>query len=259
MMCATFNATPANLAEPVHVATGSEMAALALVFLCLICFLEKLFSVKPNLARSYKGPPLIAFCGLKGAGKDTAAGTLARHGFTRASFAGGLKDIVATAFRWPRCMLEGNTQKSRVWRKTVDPYWAEALGDPAFTPVRALQLWGTDLVRDNFHADFWVLSLMNRIDRGQVGARVAITDTRFPNEVAAIKARGGLVIRLERGPNPEWCDALVSGMDPDEIEGLPHESEWKSVGYEDVVIKNNGTVEDLDRAIQFVVKQMAVN
>jgi hypothetical protein len=35
---------------------------------------------------------------------------------------------------------------------------------------------------------------------------VVISDCRFPNEIKAIKAAGGIVIRVVRGPEPVWFE-----------------------------------------------------
>ena len=56
---------------------------------------------------------LIAICGFQGSGKDTLANILIEKGYTKVSFAGLLKDVVATIFSWNRDLLEGTTEKSR--------------------------------------------------------------------------------------------------------------------------------------------------
>jgi hypothetical protein len=43
---------------------------------------------------------------------------------------------------------------------------------------------------------------------------VVISDCRFPNEIRAIKQAGGIVVRVVRGPEPEWYDAAVSNRGP---------------------------------------------
>lgn len=226
-----------------------------------------LLSTVRAFLHSRRSKIVIGFCGLKGAGKDTSAYVLARYGFKKASFAGLLKDIVGVAFGWNREMLEGTTEKARVVRKKVDGQWAATLGMPDFTPVRALQIFGTDLIRNHFCAAFWALSLFKNVDEGAFGKRVAVTDVRFPNEAAMVTKRGGVVVRLERGVMPEWYTQIRAALNgagrgpewyerivtngenvedvKEDFPEMPHESEWRSVGCEDFVVSNNGSTNEL--------------
>jgi hypothetical protein len=152
---------------------------------------------------------IIGICGLIGSGKDTIADYLQNiHEFRRESFANSLKDAVAMVFNWPRGMLEGRTRESREWRETVDPWWAERLGIPHLTPRWVLQYWGTEVCRRGFHDDIWIAALENKLRKTQDD--VVISDVRFPNEIKAIRNAGGIVIRVIRGPEPEWFDWAIS-------------------------------------------------
>ena len=152
---------------------------------------------------------IIGICGFIGTGKDTFADYLVTwHDFRRESFANSLKDAVASVFGWPRDLLEGRTQHSRAWREQVDPWWAERLAIPTLTPRWILQYWGTDVCRKTFHDDIWIASLENKLRNNQ--DNIVISDCRFPNEISAIKKAGGLVIRIVRGPDPDWFDAATS-------------------------------------------------
>jgi hypothetical protein len=146
---------------------------------------------------------IIGVCGLIGAGKDTIADYLVNiHQFRRESFANTLKDAVSAVFGWDRELLEGRTRHSREWREQVDAWWAERLGMPDLTPRWVLQYWGTEVVRRGFHDDTWIASLENKLRK--TTDDVVISDCRFPNEIAAIKRAGGTVIRVHRGPDPDW-------------------------------------------------------
>jgi hypothetical protein len=102
---------------------------------------------------------IIAICGLQGSGKDTIGSYLInKYDFTKLSFAGILKDIVAILFGWDREMLEGATKESRDWREGVDSWWSEKLQIPNLSPRYVLQYFGTDLFRNHFHPDIWVIS-----------------------------------------------------------------------------------------------------
>jgi hypothetical protein len=146
---------------------------------------------------------IIAICGLIGSGKDTIADYLQNiHQFRRESFAHTLKDAVAAVFGWDRELLEGRTRESREWRETVDTWWAARLDMPTLTPRWVLQYWGTEVARKGFHDDLWIASLENKLR--STHDDIVISDCRFPNEIKAVKAAGGVVIRVTRGLEPEW-------------------------------------------------------
>lgn len=146
---------------------------------------------------------IIGICGLIGSGKDTIADYLQNiHQFKRESFAHTLKDAVAAVFGWDRDLLEGRTKQSREWREQVDPWWAERLNMPNLTPRWVLQYWGTEVFRKNFHDDIWIAALENKLRNSTDD--IVITDCRFPNEIRAIRSAGGVVVRVRRGPDPDW-------------------------------------------------------
>ena len=194
---------------------------------------------------------IIGIVGNIGEGKDTVAEYLVnKHDFTKESFASSLKDAVAAVFGWNRFLLEGQTKESRAWREEVDTWWANRLGIPDLTPRLVLQLWGTEVCRTSFHNDIWIASLENRLRK--TTGNVVISDCRFPNEFSAIRNAGGIIVRVKRGPEPEWhqfVDKAISG----DIESIAllkeykiHESEWAWYGlHVDHVIDNNGTIDEL--------------
>jgi hypothetical protein len=146
---------------------------------------------------------IIGVCGLIGAGKDTIADYLVNlHQFRRESFANSLKDAISGVFGWDRELLEGRTKHSRAWREQVDPWWSQRLGIAELTPRWVLQHWGTEVCRQGFHDDIWIASVENKLRT--TTDDIVISDCRFPNEIAAIKNAGGTVIRVVRGPEPEW-------------------------------------------------------
>jgi hypothetical protein len=148
---------------------------------------------------------IIGICGLIGSGKDTIADYLQNiHQFRRESFAHALKDAVAQVFGWDRELLEGRTKESRAWREQVDPWWSTRLNMPELTPRHVLQVWGTEVARRSFHDDIWIAALENKLRKTKDD--VVISDCRFPNEIKSIKSAGGIVIRVVRGPEPEWYE-----------------------------------------------------
>jgi len=208
---------------------------------------------------------IIGVCGFIGSGKDTVADYLVNlHHFRRESFANTLKDAVSAVFGWDRTMLEGRTKQAREWREQVDPWWAERLKIPHLTPRWILQNWGTEVCRKGFHDDIWIASLENKLRNSTDD--VVISDCRFPNEVRAIKAAGGRVVRVVRGAEPEWYDAAVSrnqgpngnanwALSARKLEQLGvHASETAWVGTKfDAVLDNNGTLDDLFQQIMHLV------
>lgn len=207
---------------------------------------------------------LISVTGFIGSGKDTVANYLTTfHGFKKESWAGSLKDAVSNVFGWDRELLEGTTKYSREWREQVDPWWSERLAIPQLTPRWILQQWGTDVARKHFHTDIWVASIENKLRQSKDD--IVITDTRFPNELETIKKLGGITIRVNRGPKPDWYhDAIAANAGPkniswalstDRLRKLNiHPSEYSSVGLKfDYEIENDGTIDDLHEKIKEII------
>jgi hypothetical protein len=193
---------------------------------------------------------IIGVCGLIGAGKDTIADYLVNiHEFRRDSFAATLKDAVSAVFGWDRDMMEGRTRSSREWREQPDQWWSTRL-NRTITPRWVLQYWGTEVCRNNFHDDIWIASLENKLRT--TSDDVVISDCRFPNEITAIRAQGGHVIRVSRGEDPWWYDIAVRAnqgnldaqavLDSHNIHAS--ETSWVDTKF-DRVLDNNGTLEDL--------------
>ena len=211
---------------------------------------------------------IIGVCGLIGAGKDTMADYLVNiHQFRRESFANTLKDAVSAVFGWDRDLLEGRTRHSREWREQVDAWWADRLGIPDLTPRWVLQYWGTEVVRRSFHDDTWIASLENRLRK--TTDDVVISDCRFPNEIGAIKRAGGLVVRVHRGPDPEWyrfAEMINRGPEKniewswaktqlDKFNIHASETAWIGTAF-DAVIDNNSTMDHLYAQINDLVQDL---
>ena len=192
---------------------------------------------------------IIGICGLIGSGKGTVADILVEnHNFEKLSFADKLKDGVASVFGWDRDMLEGDTDRSRIWREKADVFWSNETGKEV-TPRLVLQLFGTDCMRNGFFDGIWVSLVKQKIlenpDKNWV-----IPDVRFPNEVKMIQSVQGQVWQVRRGELPSWfLDKRDNNIDPLTV----HASEWawidKDESFEQI-IQNDGSLEDLLKKLQ---------
>lgn len=204
---------------------------------------------------------IIGLSGLIGSGKNTVAEMLSEyHNFKPVAFADALKDVCSAIFQWPREMLEGNSQDSRYWRDQVDTWWAQKLGIPHFTPRYALQNVGTNLFREHFHTDIWVLTV-ERIIESQEHSNIVVTDCRFFNELDIIKKHGGTTWRVLRGDQPGWAStAAIANLSGNSLtresavaaltaQGV-HPSEYGAFGYSfDKTINNDSSLEDLRKTV----------
>lgn len=199
---------------------------------------------------------LIAFVGFKSAGKNTAAQLLVDHyDFTTLSFADAIKDALASIFCWPRDLLEGISAESRTWREIVDPWWATRLGIPEFSPRWAMMHFGTDIMRQHFHPQMWVLNIERRIEL-LADRPVALTDARFPNELALVRHFNGHVVRIQRGPDPNWMPIAAranagSERDRQAMHALGiHPSEWSWIGCQvDATLPNDDGIAELRASV----------
>lgn len=166
-------------------------------------------------------PIVVGLCGLAGAGKSTAARLLVeRHDFVRRPFAYPLKSMLA-ALGVPREVLDGSAEVKETPR--------DELG--GLTARHAMQMLG-DWGRINMHPDFWV----RQWQRGaHLSQRFVADDVRYDNEAAAVRAMGGIIIRIER---------TGAGS----VSNPTHSSERNAVA-SDWQIRNDGSREDLAWAI----------
>jgi hypothetical protein len=201
---------------------------------------------------------IIGLTGFIGSGKDTVANMLCELGATQESFASPVKDVCASVFGWDREHLEGDTVESRDFRETPDMFWTRKLGIDNFTPRLALQLIGTDIMRNHFNSDIWISSLEYRL-RKSTNDIIVVSDARFQNELNLIKSMGGKVLTVVRDELPEWHNIAVKANKGD----VParhtmntrfksvHASEWSWVGFDfDQVLDNTGSLEDLKKQVQ---------
>ena len=196
---------------------------------------------------------IIGIAGLIGSGKGTVADILVeQHDFTKISFAGKLKDGVASSFGWDRKLLEGDTDESREWRETVDEFWTKETGRE-ITPRLVLQEFGTDCMRNGFYQGIWVSLLKQEILNNSQNNYI-IPDVRFKNEIKVIKDIGGQVWNVRRGELPNWWGYAIQDNNNTKSSLMKdyhsdvHQSEWRWIDKDkqfDIIIQNNDTIKAL--------------
>ena len=137
------------------------------------------------------------------------------------------------------------------------------------TPRLLLQIIGTECIRDKVHPNAWVNALFAaykyEIHRSEVPTRAAgfidqhvypnwiITDMRFPNELEAVKSRGGISIRVNR---PYTTVVGGNGIPATFSQNQFHPSETALDNAEfDYTIENNSTIEDLIHTVSLILKR----
>ena len=174
---------------------------------------------------------LIGICGKAASGKSTIAEALeSRLGFAEVSLTAPMKRAAADWFSFTDDQLYGESRN----RNEPDMRWIRADGT-GLTPRQFLQTLGTEVAR-KCHPDVWIrraLESANFLLEERPG--VVIPDVRFRNEVDAIKAAGGKVIRLTRGDGLEGeagrhaSETEQSGI-PDEVFDYVLENRFLTVG-----------------------------
>jgi hypothetical protein len=132
---------------------------------------------------------IVALCGKKGSGKDTAAQALLDKGWTGEKFAGPLKDACRTLFGFDESQVEGHL------KDVLDPRWGT-------TPRAILQFMGTEVFQYKINEilpgiggrKFWTKSMIQRIQSSD--GDVVITDMRFQHEVDALRAMDPLIYKV---------------------------------------------------------------
>lgn len=167
---------------------------------------------------------LICFTGFIGSGKSTAAEYIVNtYNYKQLSFGEHLKDVISAAFGWERSLLSGLTIESRQWREEVDIWWANRLNIPNLTPRWVMQTWGTDLIRNKFHNDFWIASLERRLEKED--SNIIISDCRFANEIKALRKYNASIYWIQ-ALLPEWYNTAYNELRY--LETYGYETGWES-------------------------------
>lgn len=194
---------------------------------------------------------IIGLLGFISSGKGTVGMLLEQQGFVPLSFAGSLKDSVSVIFGWDRALLEGDTDESRKFRETVDSFWSNKFGKE-ITPRYILQIFGTEVCRNNLIDTIWIDSLERKILQYE---NIVITDVRFNNEIEFLKKLGANLIQVNRDTTtPYWYDVYSSEIhDMEYFENYAQnqgihksEYEWLNNPGIDYIIENNSTIQNLE-------------
>jgi hypothetical protein len=189
-------------------------------------------------------PLLIGLSGKAGSGKSTVGDYLAgAHGYAQFAFAGALKEMVQKVFLF-------TDEQMTFGKEAEDPRWK-------VSPRFCLQWLGTDVFRDIW-PDIWIRHLRQEIlDFLSINGErpIVVTDVRFRDEAAALKAMGGVLVRIER-------ESIRSpGGTPGPLAtGIPgHVSEVDLDGWEDwnYRIGNHGSLADLAVAVEGMMAALA--
>lgn len=172
---------------------------------------------------------LIGIAGKARTGKDTIARHLwAKHSFTRIAFADPVKLAAQAMFG----LTHDQTWDDNMKEKLI-PEWG-------MSPREIFQRVGTECVRDVFGADHWLNRWAQTYRMIKDTDDIVVPDVRFENEAAMIRDLGGLVIHLVRdGAHPVARHVSESGV---------------AIADPDIVINNNGTIEDLQSLVDTIVE-----
>ncbi len=171
---------------------------------------------------------LVGVTGYATSGKDTFAKSLAlRGGF----YVMGMSDALLDMARVLNPLLQYDDGQLFELNRVLDAVgYTEAKKIPSVREY--LQRLGTEAVRDIIGEDSWTRAAEQRfVGRLAEGTNVVVTGIRFPNEAAMIKAYAGTIVKvLRNGTEPSNGHSSDTLLDT-----LPV----------DVVVFNNGTVDDL--------------
>jgi len=153
---------------------------------------------------------LIGLSGYARSGKDSFAQALvSRHGFTRAAFADVLKQL--------SCEADPFICDGKRLSMIINEMGWEVAKEHIPETRQFLQRLG-ESTRNILYEDVWVDALLNR--HSDI-SRLVISDVRYPNEVEAIRSRGGVVVRIVRhgvGPaNSHISETALDNVDLDAV------------------------------------------
>lgn len=185
---------------------------------------------------------LLGISGKRGSGKDAFKDLLNREllelgqePYTSRSFGDILKECasVITGVDVHRFhSQEGKAMQLRGWDMSLGEF-LQKLGDG---------------VRKTVHPDTWILAAFNP-ERTRTDVRTVNPSVRYTNEARAIQKRGGVLVRIEGNPVAQQGDGTRDDTHPSEVE-LDDYRDF------DIVVRNNGTLEELRLAALQVARHL---
>lgn len=236
----------------------------------IIQYLTMLYSNIPNKKCTFE-----EFCKAGHGMMNTSKGEMPIYNIWQVKkFADKLKDIVCLLINCTREQLEDQKFKEselgEEWNilQTLFDGITEKPIDSSIYPLRpmtvreVLQKVGTECMRNNLHTNTWVNALMchyiksndklirtteDLLEEWEEGSfpNWIITDTRFPNELQAVKDKGGISIRVKRS---------VANT-----KTVYHNEHFSEIALNnatfDYEIDNNGTIEELIHNVKNILIQ----
>lgn len=199
---------------------------------------------------------IISITGKIGSGKDTVAQIIQEctpyHKWEIQKWAGKLKTIAEIISGIPKEKFEDQdfkyTNLPKCWDRQVQS--GRYKTTQSMTVRDLLQLLGTEAMRNGLHTNVWVNALMSDYtpthyavgaletelsEKSAVYPNWIITDTRFPNELDAVRDQKGITIKVHR---PGRKTDEKQAQHASEV-ALDHVTDW------DYVISNDGDLSDL--------------
>lgn len=173
-----------------------------------------------NPLRMHEPPRIIGLVGRARSGKDTVAAMIQEIEpcFHIIRLSASVKRAAAALTGWPLDRFETHE------KEMIDPSWGVTPRDIVVRLTHAtMDLCGVDVFTRHFWQDY---------DAGMHGPFVILPDVRYAHDLEWIRARGGLVIKIERPDAPRHAHE-------DSIDGLRG----------DVTILNTGDTNNLRRLV----------
>jgi hypothetical protein len=188
---------------------------------------------------------LVAFSGLKGSGKDTAAQYLVdNYEFTRIAFADGVREMAL--------VIDPKIPFKTMWgtdivnlSQLVTQFGWEKIKRDIPEVRRLLQVIGTEAVRNLIGEDSWIKFLLNKFpDVADEDSKYVISDCRFPNEVDFVQSCSGTLVWIDRP------DLVSDG----------HASESTEIrASANYIVHNDSTIEELYKDLELLMVMIGLD
>lgn len=179
-------------------------------------------------------PQIIGVCGKRRSGKDLVANFIcSQYNYTNKKISSDLKSIIKILFGFTDSQLESDE------KDIIDPMWD-------ITPRQPMQFFGTEIMQykiqeliPDIQRNFWIKSFINKnvVNNTQ---KIIVSDIRFLHEYEELKKYNIIIIRVDR---------INENVNNSAVDEHISEKEYLKIPA-DIVIQNDGTIEDLYKKIQ---------